>query len=381
MSWMSTVAAAALLAGTIGAAAQVPAEQKKQETPSATKTLPDAGAPKRSEQAPAQAPSGSAERTKPAEQDTGIKSAQGEKPAGDQQRSTTQKSESNEKTEPSTAQSKDAKKSKDSAQSRDNDKQRASDRNRDGDKRRATDGNRDRKEQRANDRDRERDSRRAGSRERDQDNQRTGNRDRDNDRGERRDRADDSSRKGERVQFSERERTTIRESVDIERARVNVNINVNVGAVVPRSVNLLPLPAAIIEVNPRYRNYRYVVVQNEIVIINPQTYAIVEVIPAGGSTQARATTTRRGGSVQLSTQQRQRILTYAQAECDTVLTTDPDFDLTVGIRVPERIDLCPFEDVVVREVGVVQPYRFFVVRNQVVLVDPADHTIVEVIRD
>jgi hypothetical protein len=389
MSWMSTVAVAALLAGTLGAAAQVPAEQK-QDKPSATQTQPDAGAPKRTEQAPSGAqPGNSAERTKPSEQDTGTKSAQGEKPSGDQQRTTTQKSEPS-KTQPSTSQStqsKDTKESKDSAQSRDGDKQRATDSNRDRDNQRT--GNRDRDNQRANDRDRgneragdrdqDRDSQRAGSRDRDQDNQRTGSRERD---GDRRDRADDSAdRKGERVQFSERERTTIRESVNIERARVNVNINVNVGTVIPRTVELHPLPAAIIEVNPRYRNYRYVVVRDEIVIINPQTYAVVEVIPAGGSARASTTTTRRSGaSVQLNTQQRQRILTYARAECATVLATDPDFDLAVGIRVPERIELCPFEDVVVREVGVVQPYRFFVVRDQVVLVDPADHTIVEVIR-
>jgi hypothetical protein len=351
MSWMSTVAAAALLAGTLGATAQVPAEQKQDSGNSATKTLPDAGAAKPQSQRPpaaqnggsGAAPGSSAERAKPSEQDTGIKSAQGEKPGGDQPRSTTQKEE---KSQPSTAsRSKDSKESKDSAQSRDGDKQRANQ-----------------------------------NRDRDQNDQRAGSRDRD-DRGERRDRAnDDSGRKGERVQFSERERTKIRESVNIERARVNVNIDVNVGAVIPRTVELYPLPAAIIEINPRYRNYRYVVVRDEIVIINPQTYAVVEVIPAGGSTQARASTTRRGGSVQLNTQQRARILTYAQAECATVLSTDPDFDLAVGIRVPERIELCPFEDVVVREVGVVQPYRFFVVRDQVVLVDPADHTIVEVIR-
>jgi hypothetical protein len=375
---MSTAAAAALLAGTIGATAQVPAE--KQQAPSATKTQPDAGAPKRGEQAPSGTQGGSSgssqggsAQSKPSEQDTGVKSTQSEKPAGDQQRSTTQK---DEKSQPSTAsQPKDTKESKDSAQSRDGDKQRATDRNRDRDQQRA--GDRDRDNQRAGDRDRDRDNQRAGSRDRDQDNQRAGARDRD---GERRDRADDDSgRKGDRVQFSERERTTIREHIDIDRARVNVNFNVSVGAVVPRTVELHPLPAAIIEINPRYRNYRYVVVRDEIVIINPQTYAVVEVIPAGGSTQARAST-RRGGSVQLNTQQRQRILTYAQAECQSVLRTDPDFDLAVGIRVPERIELCPFEDVVVREVGVVQPYRFFMVRDQVVLVDPSDHTIVEVIR-
>lgn len=385
MAWMSTVAAAALLAGTIGATAQVPADQKQGTGNSATKTLPDAGAPqKQNEQRPGSAQSGgsaqggSADRAKPSEQDTGIKSTQSEKAGSDQPRSTTQ---SQEKSPPSSASqskdSKDAKDAKDSAQSRDRDKQRASDksRGRDDDKQRASDRNRDQDKQRAGDRDR--DNQRAGERDRDDDTQRAGSRDRDDG-----DRAsdDDSDRKSGGVQFSERERTTIRESVDVERARVDVDIDVNVGAVVPRTVDLHPLPAAIIEINPRYRNYRYVVVRDEIVIINPQTYAVVEVIPADGNTQARATTTRRGGSVQLNTQQRQRILTYARAECQTVLTTEPDFDLTVGIRIPERIDLCPFEDVVVREVGVVQPYRFFVVQDQVVLVDPADHTIVEVIR-
>ena len=373
MRWMSTAAAVALLAGTIGATAQVPADQKQGTGNSATKTLPDAGAPqKQNEQRPGSAQSGgsgsaqgdSAQRAKPSEQDTGVKSTQSEKAGSDQPRATTQ---SKDKSQPSSAQqSKDKKESKDSAQSSDGDKQRASDKNRDRDN------------QRAGDRDRDRDKQRAGDR--DQDNQRAGTRERDGDRRDR-DRADDATdRKGEGVQFSERERTTIREHVDIDRARVDVDFNVSVGATVPRTIDLRPLPAAIIDINPRYRNFRYVVVENEIVIINPQTYTVVEVIPVGGSSQARATTTRRGGSVQLSSQQRQRILTYAQAECATVLTTEPDFDLAVGIRVPERIELCPFEDVVIREVGVVRPYRFFVVRNQVVLVDPADHTIVEVIR-
>jgi hypothetical protein len=104
----------------------------------------------------------------------------------------------------------------------------------------------------------------------------------------------------------------------------------------------------------------------------------VEVIPVSGRTQARATRGTRG-SVQLNAQQRQRILAYARAECQTVLA-EPGFQVGAGIRIPERIELCLFEDEIVQEVGVVQPYRFFVVQNQVVLVDPASHTIVEVVR-
>ena len=94
---------------------------------------------------------------------------------------------------------------------------------------------------------------------------------------------------------------------------------------------------------------------------------------------ARAAAAGGSRSVQLSTDQRQRILTYARQECDTVLA-QPDFRIDIGTRIPERIELCPFEDVVIQEVDVVRPYRFFVVKDEVVLVDPSDHTIVEVIR-
>ena len=187
-----------------------------------------------------------------------------------------------------------------------------------------------------------------------------------------------SGEAGDRIQVTERERTTIQKSIDVQKARVNVDINVNIGAPVPRSVTLYPLPATIININPRWRNYRYVVVRDEIIIINPQTYVVVEVIPVSGSTQGRASSGARG-SVQLSAQQRQRILAYGRAECQTVLA-EPGFQVGVGIRIPERIELCPFEDVIVQEVGVVQPYRFFVVQDQVVLVDPATHTIIEVVR-
>ncbi len=181
------------------------------------------------------------------------------------------------------------------------------------------------------------------------------------------------------VQVSEEERTKIQQSVNVDEARVrDVNFNVTIGSTVPRRVNLHPLPQTIISMNPRWRNYRYVVVENEIVIINPQTYRVVEVIPASGGRQAQATGGARA-QVQLNTQQRQRILTYAREECETVLS-EPDFEVGVGIRIPEQIELCPFEDVVVRDVDVVRPYRFIVVQDQVVLVDPSTHTIVEVVR-
>ena len=60
----------------------------------------------------------------------------------------------------------------------------------------------------------------------------------------------------------------------------NVNFNVSVGTVVPRTVTLHALPPTVIEVYPQWRGYRFVLVEDEIIIIEPGSYRIVAVIDA-----------------------------------------------------------------------------------------------------
>ena len=60
----------------------------------------------------------------------------------------------------------------------------------------------------------------------------------------------------------------------------NVNFNISVGTVVPRSVTLHPLPAAVIEVYPEWRPYRFVLVGDEILVIDPATHRIVAILEA-----------------------------------------------------------------------------------------------------
>ncbi len=64
------------------------------------------------------------------------------------------------------------------------------------------------------------------------------------------------------------------------RPLTNVNFNVSVGTVVPRSVTLHPLPAAVIEVYPDWRPYRFVLVGDDILVIDPATHRIVAVLDA-----------------------------------------------------------------------------------------------------
>ena len=59
-----------------------------------------------------------------------------------------------------------------------------------------------------------------------------------------------------------------------------VNFNISIGTVVPHDIRRAPLPATVIEVYPVWRGYEYVMVEDEILIIDPATMRIVAVIEA-----------------------------------------------------------------------------------------------------
>ena len=75
--------------------------------------------------------------------------------------------------------------------------------------------------------------------------------------------------------------STFRSQSNLHRVdRNRISFSVNVGTVVPRSFNLVPLPAPIYSVVPAYRGYLYVVVGDDLLIIHPRTHRIVAVLPA-----------------------------------------------------------------------------------------------------
>jgi hypothetical protein len=59
-----------------------------------------------------------------------------------------------------------------------------------------------------------------------------------------------------------------------------VNFSISVGTVVPRSVHVYEVPADIVEIVPAYRGYKYIVVRDEILILDPRTLRIVAIIDA-----------------------------------------------------------------------------------------------------
>ncbi len=88
---------------------------------------------------------------------------------------------------------------------------------------------------------------------------------------------------GANVQLSQDQRTKIRGVVVGDRnvARVDsVNFNIRVGVAVPRTVHIAVLPAEVVTIVPEYRGFEYVMVGDQLLIIDPNTLEIVAILPA-----------------------------------------------------------------------------------------------------
>lgn len=85
---------------------------------------------------------------------------------------------------------------------------------------------------------------------------------------------------GAGAKLSSEQRTQI--STTIKQQNVapvtNVNFNVSIGTRVPRDVSFHVLPSSVVTIYPQWRGYKFVMVREEIVIVDPNTYEIVEII-------------------------------------------------------------------------------------------------------
>ncbi len=83
------------------------------------------------------------------------------------------------------------------------------------------------------------------------------------------------------VQLSQAQKTKAHDVVVKQSsARVeNPDFSISVNTVIPRHVRLFTLPAELVTIIPQYRRYKYIIVGDEIVIIDPNTFRIVAIIP------------------------------------------------------------------------------------------------------
>jgi hypothetical protein len=87
---------------------------------------------------------------------------------------------------------------------------------------------------------------------------------------------------GAGAKLSGEQRTTI--STVIRNQHVapvtNVNFSISVGTRVPRDVAFHPLPTEIVTIYPDWRGYEFILVNGQIVVVDPQSFEIVAIIDA-----------------------------------------------------------------------------------------------------
>jgi hypothetical protein len=85
------------------------------------------------------------------------------------------------------------------------------------------------------------------------------------------------------VNLSQEQRTKIKDVIvrDRDVARVpSANFSLSVGATVPRTVHVRVLPSDVVTIVPEYRGFDYIVVGDQLLIIDPVTMEIVAILPA-----------------------------------------------------------------------------------------------------
>jgi len=172
-----------------------------------------------------------------------------------------------------------------------------------------------------------------------------------------------------RVQLSEQQRTNIHATILKER-NVNrldhVNFSINVGTRVPRSVRLVALPAAVFTLVPQYRSYRYFIANDEICIVDPNTYEIVDVVSTGTQT-ARGQEPRGMARLTLTQDEKRIILDNVDMRGDSTLALG---SLSEGSPVPRGARLESFPEAVVQQVPKVRDYKYFTAEDRVAIADP-----------
>ncbi|MEK4034685.1 DUF1236 domain-containing protein [Methylocystis sp. IM3] len=228
---------------------------------------------------------------------------------------------------------------------------------------------------------------------------------------------------GGRLQLSERQQNQVRQILEQRGARsfTRNDFNLQIGAVVPPNVQFYPLPPDVLAMAPQFRGYDYVMVDNDVAIIDPGTREVVTVLGEGGPPaatygyeeregggyyggpggyerrQGRAYGTARrdeegyrgGGArerrgeaygyaprVRLDTRQERALYRGIISEARSNLR---QVCVRVGDRVPESVDIEPVPRNIAAEAPDAERFDYFVLNDQVVLVDPDTRTVVDMI--
>jgi hypothetical protein len=94
--------------------------------------------------------------------------------------------------------------------------------------------------------------------------------------------AKDEPKSAHPAALSAEQHVKMRDTLRVEKSErlTNVAFSTKVGDAIPETVHLYVLPVSIVEYAPQYRGYEYILVGDEILIVDPSTLRIVAVIDA-----------------------------------------------------------------------------------------------------
>jgi hypothetical protein len=185
------------------------------------------------------------------------------------------------------------------------------------------------------------------------------------------------------VNINDQQRTRISQSVSHLNVQplTNVNFSLSVGTVVPRDVRLQPLPADVVEIVPQYRGYDFVLVRDEIVIVEPSNYKIVAVLPYSGRSTAAAPVRSEQRRATFTDRDREVIRRHARARpvARESRTTGSSVrtEIRMGERVPEGVEIEAFPDEVYQEAPTLREYRYIRRDSHMYIVEPQERRIIE----
>jgi hypothetical protein len=190
---------------------------------------------------------------------------------------------------------------------------------------------------------------------------------------------------------TEPERVRLSTGFDQYITRMNIwsrppwEIPATVGGAVPGWVQVYGVPSEIVAIYPVFAGNQFVVVGDDVVILEPGSRRIVAMLSrtSGAYVAERAAPLSTTGlapaedRIRLSRAQVATIRTVLrQRECRYRQRSD----FFVGDVVPGTAPLCDFPERVIAAVPDIEGYRYITRRNEVVVVDPASERVVSVIR-
>jgi hypothetical protein len=168
-------------------------------------------------------------------------------------------------------------------------------------------------------------------------------------------------------------RNRLRNAFDFDRARVQrAGFDHRIGHRIPRTIRLWAIPAAVFGYFPYYEGYSYFVAGDDLCIVDPRSYTVVDVVERSYWNTGRP----QVAGLNLSGQEIALVR-------DSIPPDFPDaglnLRLALGASIPEDAQLSEFPAILLDRIPRLAEYRFVVDRDQIVIVRPSDREITMVI--